>query len=351
MRNRLISTLLLLAPVLLASAQFKSENLFYMVDNPESFESFRKNAAQISIVSPQVFNMDKLGVLTGSIHPKILEVAKANNVKVMPLIVNTGFTASILHSVVASPIYRKRAIDMMLIFAEQYHLDGWQFDMEGLSIEDRENFTSFFKQTADSLHKYHMQLSAAVVHATANTGGTDAYHKFLYDDWRAGYDFKAMALAGDFLSIMTYGEHTRRTTPGPVAGADWVDKVVQYLLKEGVPEQRLSLGIPSYSLYWYTDWTEEKGGFSNSKSLKYADLKYLMDRYDAKPQWNEKAQVNSLVVDNDGIFEYVYIEDGASLKPKLDILKKYHLRGISVWVLGGESPDFWTVLHQNVTRN
>src|SRR5262249_21602802 len=97
-----------------ASAQFKSENLFYMVDNAESFESFRKNAAQVSIVSPQVFNMSKEGVLTGSIHPKILEVAGANNVKVMPLIVNTGFNAAILHSVVSSPLYRKRAIEMML---------------------------------------------------------------------------------------------------------------------------------------------------------------------------------------------------------------------------------------------
>ena len=98
MRKQLVLLLTLLAPAFLASAQFKSENLFYMVDNAESFESFRKNAAQISIVSPQVFNMSKEGVLTGSIHPKILEVAKANNVKVMPLIVNTGFNAAILHS-------------------------------------------------------------------------------------------------------------------------------------------------------------------------------------------------------------------------------------------------------------
>src|ERR1700760_2511015 len=104
MRNRLISAILLCVPVLVATAQYKSENLFYMVDNPESFESFRKNAAQISIVSPQVFNMDKLGVLTGSIHPRILEVAKANNVKVMPLIVNTGFVGTILHSVTSSPL-------------------------------------------------------------------------------------------------------------------------------------------------------------------------------------------------------------------------------------------------------
>ena len=40
----------------------------------------------------------------------------------------------------------------------------------------------------------------------------------------------------------------------------------------------------------------------------------------------------------------MYIEDGASLKSKLTIFTKYKLRGISVWVLGKEATDFWTVL-------
>jgi len=45
-----------------------------------------------------------------------------------------------------------------------------------------------------------------------------------------------------------------------------------------------------------------------------------------------------------------YIEDSQSLKPKLNILKKYKLRGISVWVLGSEDPAFWNVLAKETSR-
>ena len=53
---------------------------------------------------------------------------------------------------------------------------------------------------------------------------------------------------------------------------------------------------------------------------------------------------------NEGTYEYLFIEDKESLKPKLDVFKKYKLRGISVWVLGNEDPGFWTVLKKEVTR-
>ena len=350
MRKLLLTALLLLLSILTIHAQHRSENLFYMTDSPAGLESFRKNAAWISIVCPQVFSISKEGVLSGSVDHRLLEIAKTNKVKVMPLVVNRGFTSTVLHAIISNPVSRKRAIGMMLIYARQYGLDGWQFDMEGLNIEDRDNFTSFFRETADSLHKYNLQLSAALVHAVENVGGTTAYLDFLYENWRAGYNFKELAEAGDFISIMSYDQHTRRTTPGPVAGADWVERIVQYLLAEGVPAEKLSLGIPNYSDYWFTDYTEEKGGFSNARQVGYKEVQYLLGKYSAKPVWNAKAGCNYAVWDNDGTFEYLYMEDAQSLKPKLDISEKYKLRGISVWVLGSEDPAFWDTLDKMTKR-
>jgi spore germination protein YaaH len=76
----------------------------------------------------------------------------------------------------------------------------------------------------------------------------------------------------------------------------------------------------------------------------------LLGKSEATPQWHEKAGCNYAFWDNGGVFEYVFIEDSQSLQPKLDILQKYKLRGISVWVLGSEAPDFWTVLEKSVTK-
>ncbi len=327
-----------------AAAQQKPEALFYMVDSPESFESFSKNLKQISIVCPQTFFVSKEGVLTGSVDARVLRLAKENGIKVMPLIVNKGFDQKLLHDIVSSPVSRRRSIDMMLAYAGRLGLSGWQFDLEGLHIADRDSFTTYFQETATALHAAGLQLSAALVHATDNVGGASPYHQFLYENWRAGYDLKALADAGDFLSIMTYDQHTRRTTPGPVAGVRWVERVVKHVLAAGVPPEKLSMGIPSYSVHWFPDYTEERGGFSNGRQIGYPAVRHLLNKYGIEPVWHELAGCNYAVWENDGVFEYVFIEDARSFKLKLDVMNKYKLRGFSVWVLGREAPGFWETI-------
>ncbi len=348
MKYKLILALLFTTAT--AWSQTKSENLFYMVNTPESFESFRANLDQISTVCPQTFAVSPQGVITGSIDPRVLSLAKKNDIKVVPLIVNPGFDQKILHQLITDPAARKRSIEMMLRYATKYKIDGWQFDLEHLALADQAAFTQYFKETAESLHKAGLQLSAAVVHATENVGGTSPYHLFLYENWRAGYALKELSEIGDFLSIMTYDEHTRRTTPGPVAGIEWMEKVVQYLLDQGVAPDKISLGIPTYSVHWFNDYTEERGGFSNARSAKYNMVEHLLGQFNAKTMWNDKAGVNWAVWDNDGVNEYLFIEDARSLQAKLGVLKKFRLRGISVWVLGSEDPAFWPALKKELTK-
>ena len=343
-------TLLLVLLVTTSQSQTKSENLFYMVNSAKSFESFKKNVKQISIVCPQTFKVSEHGVLSGFVDPQVLKLAKENNIKVMPLIVNPGFDQKLLHEVVSNPEARKRSIEMMLEYAKKYDLDGWQFDLEDLHLTDKEDFTQYYKEAADALHKAGLEISAALVHATADVGGPSAFHLFLYENWRAGYSFKDLAEIGDFLTIMTYDQHTGRTPPGPVSSPEWMEKVIEYAIKSGVPPGKISLGIPTYSKHWFADYTKEKGGFSNGRSVDYMTAQFLLGRFNAKTQWHEEAKVNWATWNNEGTYEYLFIEDKESLKPKLDVFKKYKLRGISVWVLGNEDPGFWTVLKKEVTR-
>lgn len=100
-------------------AQTRSENLFYMVNTPESFESFRANVFQISIVCPQTFLVSKEGVLSGSVDLRVLALAKANQVKVMPFIVNKGFDQKLLHDIVSNPVVRERSIEMICLTLER----------------------------------------------------------------------------------------------------------------------------------------------------------------------------------------------------------------------------------------
>src|SRR5437667_693567 len=60
------------------------ERLFYYVDREDSYQSLVKNIDQITILGPQVYTVDSLGVVFGELDSRVLALAKAHRVKVMP---------------------------------------------------------------------------------------------------------------------------------------------------------------------------------------------------------------------------------------------------------------------------
>lgn len=333
------------------SQTYSSENIFYCINDNDTFINLRKYIHQISILAPAAYKITENGSLWGSVDQRILDLAAEHNVKIMPLIVNSGegsFDNELIKNILENETARKPSIEMMIILAKQFKFYGWQFDIENLHIEDKELFTQYYKETAEAFHKDGLKLSAAVVHKISATPGPNSYHNFLFEEWRAGYDLKAMAEVSDFLSIMTYDQHTRRTPPGPVAGFSWVESVVKYMIEEGVTPNKISLGLPTYSVYWFPDYSSAKGGFVNAKHLDYCDAVGLADRYSAKLMWLENQGCYYTFWENSGVFEYLFLEDAKSFETKLKLLPKYKLRGISVWRFGSEDPKVWEVMSDNL---
>jgi spore germination protein YaaH len=275
-----------------------------------------------------------------------MEVAAKHHLDVMPLIVNPAFDQGILHRLLTNEQSRKRAIATMVDLCRRHGFKGIQFDFENLNLNDRDAFTTFTRETAATLHARGFSLSLAVVHRPEEFAGPTAYHKWLFKNWRAGYDLAELAKDGDFISVMTYSQHTRRTTPGPNAGIPWMKDVVEYFLKF-MPPEKLSLGIPLESQHWYT--ALDTAGFSFNahswaQSLDYAKAIGLLNRFNAKAEWNDEQQVPFAVFENGGLFDHVYLEDAKSFRSKCELMKKYRLRGFSAWVLGAEDPGIWKIL-------
>lgn len=327
-------------------AQTKTENLFYYVNTEQCFEALTRNLDKISIVAPQAFSVDEDGIVWGSVDSRVIELARAHNVGVMPLIVNPGFDQLMLHRLLVNPQARSRCISTLVDLCEQYKFLGVQFDFENLNMNDREAFTKFYQETADALYKRGFKLSIAVVHRPEDYAGPTAYHKWLFENWRAGYDLAELAKAGDFISVMSYSQHTRRTTPGPNAGIPWVTQIVEYFLMF-MPPEKLSLGIPLGSMHWYTALDTVRY-FSNARSwsdaIDHARALGILKNHKAKVQWSEEQKVSFAVFDNGGLFEYIYLEDARSFEAKYELLRQFKLRGFSAWVLGIEDPAIWNVL-------
>jgi spore germination protein YaaH len=318
-----------------------TEALWYSTDAESSVRSFLAHADRISIVAPQSFSMDSIGLIWGRVDPRVIATARAKGVKVVPLIVNPGFDQAIFHRVLTAPDARRRAIRNITALCRDNRFDGIQFDFENISVTDRDAFTSFSREVADSLHRIKCTLSAAVVPRASEFPGPTSYHKWIYDNWRGAYDYKALADAMDFLSLMTYSQHTRRTPPGPVAGYPWMEGVVKYLLTLGVPPSKISLGLPSYSEWWYPTWDAAGGARMGGGSLTYEGAQGLLAKNEATPTWDEKQKEYLAFWQNDGIDEFLFMVDARTFAARLPLVSQYKLRGYSVWVLGFEDPKVW----------
>jgi spore germination protein len=325
----------------MATAQ-QMETMFYTIDNEQCFESFRAHIRSIDIVGPQSYKMNEHGIMWGSVDRRILDLSAKNNVKVMPLIVNVGaagFDQPSFHTLLHDSTARARAVGNMVRVCRENRYYGIQFDYENIHISDKDAFTDFYRQAASALHANGFAISIAAVPRASDDVGPTEYHKWIYEYWRGAYDYKALGEIGDFISLMTYDEHTHRTTPGPVAGIPWTEAVIQFVLK-GVPPGKISLGIPFYSYRWQPSYQNNLAHVWG-RSLDYSEAIGLADRFKAEWRWDDREKVSYAVYPNEYLNEYIYLEDARSLTAKLALVKKYRFRGISVWRLGHEDPQVW----------
>jgi spore germination protein YaaH len=189
------------------------ERLFYYVDREDSYRSLVAHIDQITVLGPQVYTVDSLGLVYGSLDRRVLALAKARGVKVMPLVVNEGFNQPALRRLLADTAARSRAIASLVELCRRHGYWGIQFDIENINVQDKDRFTSWFTDAARALHGAGFTVSAAIVHQTDDLAGPTGYHRFLADSWRT-FDLAALGRVADFLSVMSYDQHTRRTPPG-----------------------------------------------------------------------------------------------------------------------------------------
>jgi spore germination protein YaaH len=332
-----------------AAAQ-RPEALWYAVGTDSSAAHFVAHAAQIDIVSPQVFSLDAQGRIRGHLDPRVVSAARANHVKLVPLVMNPGFSQPAFHHVLTNRAAWRRAMRGLAALCRDQHLDGIQFDLENVNIRDRARFTAFVREAVDSVHHAGCTLSAAVVPREGDEPGTNSYDRWIYDNWRGVYDYKALADTLDFISYMTYAEHTGASPAGPVAGFPWMERCLRYLLSLGVPPGKVSLGIPSYSDWWFPSYTKKEGARMTGRDITYAHAESLLAANGLTAAWDSVQDSPFAVWSEHGVFRYLWIENARAFVDKLALVSRYHLRGYSVWVLGTEDPALWPALAREADR-
>jgi len=309
-------------------------------------EEFALRAKHIDVISPQVYKVDSLGTVTGGVPEALLLQARESGTRMMPLIMNPGFDQEQMHGLLASPQARAKTIAFLVKEGIENGFWGWQFDFENVHADQKDAFTVFFKEAAVKLHAAGMTLSVAVV-PTNDEAEEKGFSRYMQDNWRGNFDMKALAEAGDFISLMTYAQHGGPTAPGPIAGLPWMKEMLDYALSQGVPIEKISLGLPFYSGYWYPDHFADGMARVRGNEIGFIQASTLLSENGIEPIWVEEQGVSYGFWQHYGVFRWVFLENLRSMQAKLDLVKSYPgLRGVSIWVLGAEDPLVWDALDE-----
>lgn len=318
-----------------ASTQKFNMSYLYFGNKSNHVQYVDRTNGALQLVSPSYFDLNEDGTLKLSnlFDVNFIEEMREREIRVVPFLSNhwnreKGRKALENRDVLAREI--KQVI-------EEYDLDGIHLDIENLTHEDRENYTDFVKILRDILPD-DKEVSIAV---SANPIDIET-------GWQGSYDYEELAKYCDYLMIMTYDQSYYGSLPGPVASIGFVEDSIKYAL-ERVPAEQIVLGIPFYGRYW--NLSESKGG----RGIHLTDLDTLIELYDADVFFDEytmspRAEFEIELEDSTfSVFgrklnpgNYVmWFENESSIKAKLDLVKKYDLKGTGSWSLGQELPETW----------
>ncbi|ANJ75791.1 hypothetical protein A9Y76_25325 [Ralstonia insidiosa] len=301
--------------------------LGYVLNTTASLTSAMSATTPVNTVSIDVLRASANGDLTGTLPSGLLVNNRAAGKGSYACITNhgaAGFDPDIGHAALVTN--RAATLQNIVTLARTQGLSGINLDFEGLYPADRAAYSSFVADLAAQLHAIASKLILSVPPKQADTAS---------NTWTWPYDFASIGQSADFIQVMTYDQHFTGSAPGPVAGIDWMQTVLQYATSV-VPASKVLLGLPAYGY----DWNRTA---NTGVSVAFKDMQTLIASTNAVPQWdtvNQSAHFN--YVASDGSTHEVWYETSQGLQAKAQLANTLGLAGVSVWVLGSEDASFWT---------
>lgn len=244
------------------------------------------------------------------------------------------FNNRLISAIVNNPVSIENLIQNLLITMREKGYMGVDIDFEYILASDRDSFTSFVWQVAETMRAngYHTSVALAPK-SSANQVG------LLYE----GKDYRALGEAADHVLLMTYEWGYTYGPPMAVAPLNQVRRVVEYALTE-IPAQKIDLGIPNYGYDWQLPFT--RGG-SKAVTLGNVQAARLAVEKGVPIEFDTLAESPFFHYIQDGITHEVWFEDVRSLQAKFGLIKEYSLRGCGYWQIMQWFRANWLLLADN----
>ncbi len=317
-----------------ARAQASYERLFYFREGTKARESFYAYPAYIDIFAPQAYSLTGEGKLEGKVAQDLLDFAKKQKIRVMPLAVNKSFNRTYANNFLDDEAKQDRAILELVSEAKKFNYSGWQIDFEQMDVSYREKFSRFIAKFGKALRENNLQSSVAVIAQISER--PEDYKPDLWQKVIGVYDYRALGSSVDFLSIMSYDDPDSK---GPIARYAWLKRVLDFTLTL-VPKEKVSLGLGLY--YWQWNEAGKRVGIGGQKGIGE-----VFDKYQVTQTYSLEHEAPYLKYQKSGKNYTIWFENKRSVAKKLELMNNLGLRGFSVWALGLEVPSVYQVIRKN----
>jgi spore germination protein YaaH len=293
----------------------------FVINTAISNTSFGLHLGRVAEMTPTGWQAQADGTVLGTPDQSAVNRAAAAGIPIWPSLSNDPVNPHATDQLLNSPKAVGALINQMLAGVKYSGYSGINVDFEGMLAADKDPFTAFVQQLGTALHARNAKLIVDIV--PHDFSGVNLYS--------AAYDVAAIGKAADLVDLMAYDEHGGGGTPGPVAGLDWDNSILQATLPDLTPSHVL-LGVPLYGREWGSI-----GGASAYSNVLYNGLQIPGARVD----YDFSTQTPFILSPNGSLTSY--FDDADSLARKVALVKTDGLAGIAAWRLGFEDPKFWSL--------
>nr|AGS54035.1 chitinase Chi18A [uncultured bacterium contig00048] len=303
---------------------------WHYIGGPAGNDTIRevtRNTKGLNVISPTWFFLnDSEGNFTSFASNAYVRAAHEMDLEVWALIENITYNDEVdMQELLSSTSKRAYLIENLIATALEYNIDGINVDFEDLRAETGPHFVQFIRELSIACREQELVLSV------------DNYVPFNFNEF---YNRAEQGVFADYIIIMGYDEHySGSETAGSVASIGFVQEGI-IRTAEQVPAHKVINGVPFYTRLW-----ETSGASVSSQALRMEVAQNWVANRNITPEWDDVTCQNYVEYrDNEGVLHQMWLEDAASLRVKLNVMKANEIGGVAFWQLGQETADVWDVV-------